>query len=232
MVGYSERGTGRLRLSSVLVDPGDFERILARLETTESVSELVQLRARNGAVLKCRLVAGARRAASGEVESAECVFVDLTEVLRLHEAIRACEQRYRSGFEQSTEALYVASPDGALVDANERWCERFGYTRDDLATLRIADMYASAHHREAWMEAGRGSSDIANEVPLRRKDGTVMYGQHVVVAARDEAGNIIAYHGTVRDVTDLRLSQILEGQERMFGERLMETSPACVLVFN
>ncbi len=58
-------------------------------------------------------------------------FIDITERKRSEEAIQESEKKYRSLFEGSRDAIYIAATDGRLIDANQAFLDLFGYSRGD-----------------------------------------------------------------------------------------------------
>lgn len=64
------------------------------------------------------------------------VIIDLTEKMKLLEAVRECEERYRLIFQQATDYVLVLefSPDGppVIVDASNSAFEMHGYSRNEL----------------------------------------------------------------------------------------------------
>jgi len=72
---------------------------------------------------------------------------DITERLRVEEALRQSEQRYRAVFESATDALLIQTinPDGSpgkFIEANDLACRRLGYTREEFLQLSPFDIAA------------------------------------------------------------------------------------------
>ncbi|MFW6056995.1 MAG: histidine kinase N-terminal 7TM domain-containing protein, partial [Chloroflexota bacterium] len=86
------------------------------------------------------------------------VMRDISERKRAEAAIGASEQRFRSLFEQSRDAIYIGTPDGTILDVNEAWLNLFGYSREDLPSLNAVDLYANPDDRSEFfrriMETG------------------------------------------------------------------------------
>jgi diguanylate cyclase (GGDEF)-like protein/PAS domain S-box-containing protein len=60
---------------------------------------------------------------------------------RKDDALRDSERRYRQMFENTRAVQLIIDPDsGEIVDANAAACEYYGYTRDEMRTLRIWDI--------------------------------------------------------------------------------------------
>ncbi len=67
-----------------------------------------------------------------------CSFVrDITERKRSEEALRASESRYRQLFEQSSEAIFLHTDEGLIVDVNASACEMLGYDKYELLRMSI-----------------------------------------------------------------------------------------------
>jgi PAS domain S-box-containing protein len=68
------------------------------------------------------------------------VITDITERVRMEQALRESEERYRTLFEQANDAIFLEASDDRIVDVNHRACELLGYTRDELLKMKVADL--------------------------------------------------------------------------------------------
>jgi PAS domain S-box-containing protein len=131
---------------------------------------------------------------------------DITERLRVEEALRESEQRYRAVFESATDALLVQkiNPDGTpgkFIEANDFACQRLGYTREelfDLSPFAIAspyepidfpsltgELFSKGYHSFEAKVMHKDGRDIPTEITLRLFE---FQGQPMVlVNARDIA---------------------------------------------
>jgi PAS domain S-box-containing protein len=148
---------------------------------------------------------------------------------------RLAEESYRKLFEGSVEGIYVTTPGGALLNANPALARMMGYdTPEDL----IGDISDIAHtiyvHPAARAEyqslMQRDGMVREFEYQVRARDGAVLWLSDSATAVRDEAGEIIRYEGTVRDITDQKRAEdaIAEGRRRL--QQVIDTVPAVINV--
>ncbi len=141
---------------------------------------------------------------------------DITGRRAAERALRESEQRYRTLFEQSMDAIYINAADGRSIEANQAWLNLFGYTRDELKSLGAADVYAIPADRASFLDRIERTGFVFDEVMMKRKDGTIFDCQRSVVARRDDSGTIVQFQGVMRDVTEIRNAERLlrESEEK------------------
>ncbi|MHC1709093.1 MAG: PAS domain S-box protein [Methanomassiliicoccales archaeon] len=114
--------------------------------------------------------------ADGHVEGVISVVRDITERRNAEEALRKGEERYRAYLEHSPVAFFIADQTENFLDVNRTACDMIGYTRSELLSMRISDLFPLEDRDEA-----RGSVETLlkegrfnNEMNLMRKDGEVL----------------------------------------------------------
>ncbi len=123
---------------------------------------------------------------------------------------RSAEEKYRLLFEQVQEGVYVATPNGRLLDCNDAFVRMLGYDRrEELLTLNLdEDIRVDAGQREAFRKDIEQHSYVRNfEVTMRRKNGTLLLSSESSFATRDAAGKIERFQGFVLDVTEKRRTE-------------------------
>jgi len=123
---------------------------------------------------------------------------------------RSAEEKYRLLFEQVQEGVYVATPDGQMLDCNDALVHMLGYpTREELMMVNLdSDICVDAAQRDAFRKEIETHNYVRNfEVTLRRKDGTLLLASESSFATRDGTGNIERYQGFVLDVTEKRRAE-------------------------
>jgi PAS domain S-box-containing protein len=120
------------------------------------------------------------------------------------------EEKYRLLFEQVQEGVFVANPDGKLLDCNDAFVRMLGHSnRHDLMMLNVeSELYASSEQREVFRREVELHNYVRNfEVTLRRKDGTLLSAVESSFASRDASGKIDRYQGFLLDMSEKKRAE-------------------------
>ncbi len=123
---------------------------------------------------------------------------------------RSAEEKYRLLFEQVQEGVYVANPEGQLIDCNDAFVHMLGYKqREELLVLNLnSEICVDPKQREAFRREIEDHNYVRNfDVTLRRKDGSLLLAVESSFATRDATGNIERYQGFVLDMTEKRRAE-------------------------
>ena len=123
---------------------------------------------------------------------------------------RSAEEKYRLLFEQVQEGVYVANPEGQLLDCNDALVHMLGYgTREELMVLNLdKEICVDPKQREDFRREIESHNYVRNfDVTLRRKDGTILLAVESSFATRSSTGNIDRYQGFVLDMTEKRRAE-------------------------
>jgi len=81
------------------------------------------------------------RSESGDIIGLIDAVLDITDLKQTQLAWRQSEERFRTIFDSVNDLIFVRDFEtGALVEVNQRVCEMFGYTRDELLKLNLGDL--------------------------------------------------------------------------------------------
>lgn len=128
---------------------------------------------------------------------------DITELKQSLESLRNSEKKYRSFFKTSKDCVFFTSKDGKWLDMNDCAPEFFGYqSKEELLKIDIQELYYYPEQRKINIK-NIELKGFSRDAPLsfKKNDGTIIYALVTSLAMRDELGNIYAYHGTIRDIT-------------------------------
>lgn len=140
------------------------------------------------------------------------------ELAEANEALMQSEEKYRTLFEESKDVVFISTPQGKFLDINPAGVQLFGYSsKEDLLQIDIArDLYSNPSHREAYQRAFNQQGSIQEfELILKRKDGQRVIVLESTNVVRDEKGRVVAYRGTMRDVTEQKKleQQLIQSQK-------------------
>lgn len=128
---------------------------------------------------------------------------EISDHMQAEEALRESEEKYRSLFQESRDAVYITTHDGAFVEVNQSFLELFGYTRKEIANLKAQDTYTDLDDRLRFQDEIERKGSVRNfKVGLRRKDGTDMHCLVTATIRKAEEGRILGYHGIIREITE------------------------------
>ncbi|MEE9910311.1 MAG: PAS domain S-box protein [Deltaproteobacteria bacterium] len=126
------------------------------------------------------------------------------ELKQAQEALKISEEHYRSLFDGIPVGLYRTAPDGTFLDANPMMVQMTGHP--SLETLKLSnagDLYADPEERTAWQnQLLRNGGVHVHEIRTKKYNGAEIWLEDHSRAVLDEAGNVLYYEGSVKDVTE------------------------------
>jgi len=147
----------------------------------------------------------------------QAVCIDITERKKAYTALRESEERYRTLFEYSRDAINIVTRDGVFIDANKSFLTLFGYTTDEIMRMTAPQLWADPSMISQWQdELEREGSVIDYEWPAVRKDGAIRECLLTSTVRKFEDGKI-QYQSICRDITEQKLAETaLRESEQMF----------------
>lgn len=143
---------------------------------------------------------------AGKLTAFEVIFRDITEAKQATDKnLSFTKELYRSLFEETRDAVFISTPEGKFFDINPAGVALFGYSsKDELMQADIAqDLYADPKQREDYKKTLAENKHVKDfELILKQKDGQKVIVLETTTAVLDDNGNIIAYRGFMRDISE------------------------------
>lgn len=224
------------RDDTVIFPPAEAARLMAgdrriveagRIETTEEMLPTI------GGARIFLVTRGPLLDAEGKTIGLFGIARDITEHKYQERELQTSEARFRAIFDGVNDAIFLHDAEsGAIIDANARLTEMFGYSRREARHLRMDDLCANAYtHEEARQcigRAQRGENPVF-EWLARRRDGSQFWVEASL--RRAEIGGRACILELVRDITEHKLAteeirRLNETLERRMAERIAEIEHA------
>jgi PAS domain S-box-containing protein len=148
---------------------------------------------------------------------------------------RLAEESYRKLFEGSVDGIYVTTPAGELLNANPALAQIMGYDTPEQLIRGIGDVtetiYVNPADRAEYQDMMQRDGIVREyEYQVRERGGAILWLSDSATAVRDEAGEIIRYEGTVRDITHQRRAEDAIAEGRRLLQQVIDTVPAVINV--
>lgn len=143
--------------------------------------------------------------AAGEIVGAVVSSRDITDRKTAEMALSERETEFRGIFEQAAVGIDYATLDGQLVAVNHKFCEIFGYSRDELLNTPYIEL---THPEDVAADHTLNQQLLKGEIPFfslekryRRKDGSLLWGEVTVCLVRGANGEPRFTMGIVQDIS-------------------------------
>lgn len=144
--------------------------------------------------------------------------IEISERENTERELQVSEKRFRTFFDNSTDPILVANPETrSFVLANRAMCSLLGYTEQELTSLSVNAIHpedAIPDIMEAFDEMAIGKENIAQSIPMLRKDGSIFPAE--ISSTLIEIGEQQFMLGCFRDITE----RIAAEEERLKVRKL------------
>jgi len=226
MLGYSEKELGKL--SNGDITPERWHDLEAKIIKDQVLSkghsdfyEKEYIR-KDGTVFPVTLRARLIRNERGKPTGMWAFVRDIEDRKKVVEALRQTEEKYRTLFEDSRDAITITDRKGAFQDVNKAMLDLFGYTKEQMMRMKFRDLYVDPADAARFQQEIRKKGSLRDhEAKLLKKGGKVMHCVLIGTQKRSEDGTITGFQGIVRDIT---AQKAMEEALRESEKRYMELS--------
>jgi PAS domain S-box-containing protein len=141
-------------------------------------------------------------------------FRDTTDRENALQALRESEQRYRTLFDQASDAIILEDERGQVLDANRTACQITGYSYAELLKMATAQWQPNRNPNVAIDADPNLQIDTPFEMPAVRRDGSRIAIEITIAPLR--TGGSTLYLSVIRDVTERKRAE--EELKRAHGE--------------
>jgi len=127
---------------------------------------------------------------------------------RVESHLRDTEKQYRDLLEHLPVGVYLSTPSGKIIEANNNLADLLGYDDPaDLKNINVNSFYVHKSDRKEHLKKLDTSLTYFSEFELRRKDGQISCERDFPRAVLGEDGKIQHYTGILVDVTEQRQTE-------------------------
>lgn len=157
--------------------------------------------------------------------------IDITREREDAERIEASEERFRTLFDNASDAIFVIEPGGRIIDVNSVACQRLEYTRDELMQMTPLDIDTteSTQMVEGRIQAVLDKGFIHYETEHRRKDGSVVPTEVNAKLIEYDGDKVIL--ATARNITERKQAEMERAEhEAMLNAMLTGIQASFVII--
>ncbi len=173
---------------------------------------------KDGGTFTAHLTNSIFRDEKGKVKGLIFVASDITEQKLAENLLRESQERYKSLFEESADAIFITTKEGRYVDVNPATLKLFGYdSKEELLQVDIGkEIYITPEERERVIDLLDRKGMVKDlELTLKKKNGERIHVLMTAKTIQDAQEGIVGYRGILRDVTEQKAleKQLFQSQK-------------------
>ncbi len=135
------------------------------------------------------------------------VMKDISDRKRTEKNLEESEKKFKLLYEKAPVPYHTLSPDGIITDVNEKWCQVFGYTKDEVHQKSIFDFISEQEKAPAQKSFAQKISGGKSYTGGHEREYLTKTGETKLFVAHDfflfdENGKVISVYTTIEDITE------------------------------
>jgi diguanylate cyclase (GGDEF)-like protein/PAS domain S-box-containing protein len=164
---------------------------------------------------------------NGNIISFRGVIHNITERIKMEEALRRSEERYRTIMDETHDDYYEVDLAGNYTFVNDAWCRSVGYTFEELMDMNYRVTVTSDEVEKIYKAFNQvyltGEPNKSLKVKFARRDGGTGLAEMSAFPLRNEKGEIIGFRGVSHDITErVKMEEALRQSEERYRTILTE----------
>ncbi len=154
---------------------------------------------------------------------------------RIEWELAASEDRYRAVVEDQTELVCRCAPDGTVSFVNRAYCQYFGRSEEELIGRKFMPLIPEEDQpgvREYFRSLSPENPVATHERRVILPDGDVRWQRWTNRAIVDDAGEVIEFQGTGRDVTEQKRAEAALREEKDRAQQYLDVASVMLVVID
>lgn len=182
--------------------------IYDKLEVGNIHKGMYPYRTKNGKDIICEITV--LRMSDSQKNQVVAVFEDVTERIAAEKELSESEDKYRDLLENTHDIIMSISPEGKFIHVNTAWYKTFGYTTQELPSLKIEHIIQADNNLQLFNDqfalALQNKSTKSIDLPFISKQGVQVVLQGNLIP-KSFYNKIVAVWGFYRDITEQKKDQ-------------------------
>lgn len=158
--------------------------------------------------------------------------LEIEERKEIEKTLRESQQRYRSLFEGSRDAIFISDAKGRILDANDASAQLTGCSKSDLILTQIHDLDMDFDYPayQEYFDRTMAGDNVSTEVTLRHKNGELVYTEFS--SKRVTLAGIRCIHTAARDITARREAEAALRRSEAKYRELVQNANSMIVRFD